>query len=155
MNLPLRADGMIAHMTDDPRPITVAEYEPLARARTDPGAWDYQAGGAGDELSLADNRTAWARIRLRPRVMVDVSSRDLSTNAFGVALAHPIIVAPTAAQPPARSTRCRRSRRPRWRTSPAPPPERRAGSSSTRPPTAVPARHSSNVLPPPATRRSW
>jgi len=97
MNLPLRADGMIAQMTDDPRPITVAEYEPLARARTDRGAWDYQAGGAGDELSLADNRTAWARIRLRPRVMVDVSSRDLSTNAFGVALAHPIIVAPTAA----------------------------------------------------------
>ena len=36
--------GMMACMTDA-RPITVAEYEPLARARTDPGAWDYQAGG--------------------------------------------------------------------------------------------------------------
>ncbi|HEX5039232.1 MAG TPA: alpha-hydroxy acid oxidase [Candidatus Limnocylindria bacterium] len=84
-------------MTDAPRPITVAEYEGLARARTDPGAWDYQAGGAGDEVSLGDNRAAWDRIRVRPRVMVDVSSRDLSTSAFGVPLPHPIVVAPTAA----------------------------------------------------------
>jgi 4-hydroxymandelate oxidase len=84
-------------MTDAPRPITVAEYESLARARTDPGAWDYQAGGAGDEVSLTDNRAAWDRIRLRPRVMIDVSGRDMATTAFGAALAHPIVVAPTAA----------------------------------------------------------
>jgi 4-hydroxymandelate oxidase len=88
---------IIGVMTDGRRPLTVAEYEPLARERTDPGAWDYQAGGAGDELTLADNRDAWNRWRLRPRVMVDVSSRDLSTSPFGVPLEHPIIVAPTAA----------------------------------------------------------
>jgi 4-hydroxymandelate oxidase len=87
---------MMVCMTDAPQPITVAEYEPLARERTDPSAWDYQAGGAGDEVSLADARRAWDRLRLRPRVLVDVSSRDLSTSAFGVALAHPIVVAPTA-----------------------------------------------------------
>ena len=83
-------------MTDARRPITVADYEPLARERTDPAAWVYQAGGAGDEISLADNREAWNRIRLRPRVLVDVSARDIATTAFGVALAHPIVVAPTA-----------------------------------------------------------
>ena len=84
-------------MTDaSSRPITVAEYEPLARARTDPGAWDYQAGGAGDEVSIAANRSAWDRLLLRPRVLVDVTSRDLATSAFGVSLAHPIVVAPTA-----------------------------------------------------------
>jgi 4-hydroxymandelate oxidase len=81
----------------DPHPLTVAEFEPLARARTDPGAWDYQAGGAGDERSIADNRAAWDRIRLRPRVLVDVASRDLETSAFGRRLEHPVIVAPTAA----------------------------------------------------------
>jgi 4-hydroxymandelate oxidase len=81
----------------DARPLTVEDFEPLARARTDPAAWDYQAGGAGDELSIADARAAWDRIRLRPRVLVDVSSRDLSTAAFGASLAHPIIAAPTAA----------------------------------------------------------
>lgn len=84
-------------MSDQAPPLTVAEYEPLARARVEPGAWDYQAGGAGDELSLADNLAAWDRIRLRPRVLVDVSSRDLSTSAFGARLDHPVIVAPTAA----------------------------------------------------------
>jgi 4-hydroxymandelate oxidase len=83
-------------MSDHPAPITVAEYEPLARARMDPGAWDYQAGGAGDEHSLADNVVAWSRLRLRPRVMVDVSTRDLTATAFGATLAHPIVVAPTA-----------------------------------------------------------
>ena len=74
----------------------MGEYEPLARARTEPGAWDYQAGAAGDELSLADNRAAWDRLRLRPRVLVDVTTRDLATSAFGATLAHPIIVGPTA-----------------------------------------------------------
>ena len=68
----------------------------MARKRVDPAAWDYQAGGAGDERSLAESLEAWNRLRLRPRVMVDVSSRDLSTSAFGISLAHPIIVAPTA-----------------------------------------------------------
>jgi 4-hydroxymandelate oxidase len=86
---------MMACMTDA-RPITVAEYEPLARARVDHGAWDYQAGGAGDEVSLADNRAAWDRIRLRPRVLVDVSSRTTATTALGADLAHPIVVAPMA-----------------------------------------------------------
>lgn len=84
-------------MTDASRPITVADYELLARERTDPAAWDYQAGGAGDEVTLADNRASWDRIRLRPRVLVNVAERDLATSAFGVALAHPIVVAPTAA----------------------------------------------------------
>jgi len=84
-------------MTKAQRPIVVAEYEALARERVEPGAWDYQSGGAGDERSLADNRAAWDRLRLRPRVLVDVATRDLATTAFGVALTHPIIVAPTAA----------------------------------------------------------
>jgi 4-hydroxymandelate oxidase len=84
-------------MRDADAPITVADFEPLARARVDPGAWDYYAGGAGDEISLSDARTAWDRLRLRPRVLVDVGQPDLSTAAFGTPLAHPIVVAPTAA----------------------------------------------------------
>ena len=79
------------------RPINVSELEPLARARMEPGAWDYYAGGAGDELTLADNRDAWNRLRLRPHVLVDVSKIDLGTSAFGATLDHPVIVAPMAA----------------------------------------------------------
>jgi 4-hydroxymandelate oxidase len=84
-------------MADPTTPITVADYEPMARGRLERGAWDYQAGGAGDEHTLADNFAAWPRIRLRPRVLVDASRRDLSTSAFGTRVGHPIVVAPTAA----------------------------------------------------------
>jgi 4-hydroxymandelate oxidase len=84
-------------MTDADRPITVLDYEPLARSAVEPGAWGYYAGGAGDELSLTDAHAAWDRIRLRPRVLVDVTARDLTTAALGRSLAHPIIVSPTAA----------------------------------------------------------
>jgi 4-hydroxymandelate oxidase len=62
-----------------------------------PAAWDYYAGGAGDELTLAGNREAWNRLRLRPHVLVDVSKVEVGTTAFGARLAHPVIVAPTAA----------------------------------------------------------
>ncbi|MEO6578073.1 MAG: alpha-hydroxy acid oxidase, partial [Candidatus Limnocylindria bacterium] len=79
-----------------PNPITVAEFEPLARDAVGAGAWGYYAGGAGDERSLADAPAAWDRVRLRPRVLVDVSHLNLATSAFGSHLEHPIIVAPTA-----------------------------------------------------------
>ena len=85
-------------MTQD-GPTTVADFEVLASERMAdrPAAWDYYAGAAGDEWSLADARAAWNRLRLRPRMLVDVSSIDASTDAFGTTLPFPIIVAPTAA----------------------------------------------------------
>jgi 4-hydroxymandelate oxidase len=83
-------------MSGAERAISVADYEPLARSLIEPGAWDYYAGGAGDEVSLADAHAAWDRIRLRPRMLVDVATRDVSTVAFDHHLSHPIVVAPTA-----------------------------------------------------------
>jgi 4-hydroxymandelate oxidase len=79
--------------------VAISDFERLAREKmaATPSAWDYYAGGAGDELTLADNRDAWNRRRLRPHVLVDVSRMDLSASAFGARLAHPVIVAPTAA----------------------------------------------------------
>lgn len=77
-------------------PINVFDYEPLAQARMEPGAWDYYAGGAGDELTVRENRAAFERIRLRPRVLVDVSTVDLRTTALGTPVAMPILVAPSA-----------------------------------------------------------
>ena len=90
----LRASSVC--MTDAPRPITVAEYEPLARDRTDPGAWDYQTGGAGDEVSLADNRAAGIASGSARGSSSTSPSGTAATTAFGVPLAHPIVVAPTA-----------------------------------------------------------
>ena len=86
-------------MSEQATPITLADFENLARERmaATPAPWDYYAGGAGDERTLADNLAAWARLRLRPRMLVDVANRDLSVEALGLALPHPIVVAPTAA----------------------------------------------------------
>ena len=92
--------GIIGNlMSEQASPIGVPEYERLARERmaATASAWDYYAGGAGDERTLAENREAWNRLRLRPHVLVDVSRIDLSSSAFGATLAQPVIVAPTAA----------------------------------------------------------
>lgn len=83
-------------MTTTASPISLADYESLARARMDPSAWDYYSGAAGDERTLADNAAAYGRIKLIPRVLVDVSTIDTSATALGTPLSMPIVLAPTA-----------------------------------------------------------
>ena len=77
---------------------SLADFEPLARQTMDPGAFDYVAGGAWDEIDLAENEAAWRRRRLRPRVLVDVSRIDTSTTMLGEAIAMPLAIAPMAAE---------------------------------------------------------
>lgn len=77
-------------------PVNVMDYEPLARAKMVPWAWDYYAGGSDDEVTLRENRAAYARVRLRPRVLVNVSTIDTSTTVLGTPVRMPILVAPTA-----------------------------------------------------------
>ena len=79
-------------------PINLFEYEPLARARIDPSAWDYYQSGANDEVTLRDNRLAFERIRLRPRVLGGVGLGDTRASALGEPLRMPILVAPMAYQ---------------------------------------------------------
>ena len=73
------------------------EFEPLARAAVDPGAFGYVASGAWDELTLADNLAAWRRRTLRPRVLVDVSGVTTATTLLGAATSMPVAIAPVAA----------------------------------------------------------
>jgi 4-hydroxymandelate oxidase len=70
--------------------------EDQARALLDAGAFDYIAGGADDEVTLGDNVAAWKRLRLRPKVLRDVSSVDTSSSILGTPVACPIGIAPTA-----------------------------------------------------------
>ena len=79
-----------------PRPLRVQDYEDLARARMDPSMWDYLQGGSDDEVTLRANREAFARLALRPRVLVDVSRCELSTQVAGTSMAMPLLVAPMA-----------------------------------------------------------
>jgi isopentenyl diphosphate isomerase/L-lactate dehydrogenase-like FMN-dependent dehydrogenase len=79
-------------------PVCVADFERLAEERLEPGAFGYYAGGAGDELALAANLEAWRTLRLRPRVLVDVSSVSTATTVLGQEVSMPVLVAPTAIQ---------------------------------------------------------
>jgi 4-hydroxymandelate oxidase len=72
--------------------------EAAARERLTELAYDYYAGGADDEVTLADNIAAWRRLRLRPRVLRDVSVVDTSAKVLGTPVRSPILVAPTAYQ---------------------------------------------------------
>jgi 4-hydroxymandelate oxidase len=78
------------------QPLNVFEYEQLARARLHPAVWDYYSGAAHDEVTLRENRAAFERIRLRPRVLVDVRQVDTVTTLLGTPVALPIGIAPTA-----------------------------------------------------------
>ncbi len=78
------------------RPISVAEYHDAARTRLERSAYDYYAGGAWDELTLADNERAFDRLRLQYRVLRDVSARDLRIDLLGRSLDLPVLIAPTA-----------------------------------------------------------
>lgn len=77
-------------------PLNVADFESLARERMERGAFDYFAGGSGDERTLAMNVRAFDRFALRPRVLVDVSRVDTSTTVLGERLRMPILLAPAA-----------------------------------------------------------
>ena len=79
--------------------INLAEVEALARAKlAGSTTWDFYEGGAEDEQTIAENCAAFRRIRLRPRMLVDVSARDLSTEVLGQRIALPVLVGPTALQ---------------------------------------------------------
>jgi 4-hydroxymandelate oxidase len=78
--------------------VTVDDAERLAESVLAPEAWAYIAGGAGDERTLRWNREAFSEYRLRPRVLVDVSSVSPETTVLGTPVSMPVLVAPAAFQ---------------------------------------------------------
>lgn len=76
--------------------VCVDDYRAQARERIAAHNWDYIEGGSGSELTVGANRDAFDAVRLRPRVLVDVSDPAPAVELFGSCLATPIGVAPTA-----------------------------------------------------------
>jgi isopentenyl diphosphate isomerase/L-lactate dehydrogenase-like FMN-dependent dehydrogenase len=66
--------------------VNVFDYEALAQKHLDGGTWAYFSGGAGDEITLHANRTAFERIRSRPRLLVNVSAIEMNTSVLGTDL---------------------------------------------------------------------
>ena len=76
--------------------VSVFDYEAASRTKLTQTASDYYASGASDEITLRENHAAYDRIKLRPRVLRDISKRDLTTTVLGETISMPIMVAPTA-----------------------------------------------------------
>jgi 4-hydroxymandelate oxidase len=77
-------------------PLDLDALEAEARQRLARGVYDYVAGGADAELTMAANLAAWTRLTLRPRVLRDVSAVSTATSLLGVPVPTPVVVAPMA-----------------------------------------------------------
>ncbi len=75
----------------------VADLRDIAQRRLPKGIFEFVDRGAEDEVSLRNNRAAFERIRLRPRVLVDVSRRSQEITLLGQRQKMPIAIAPTGA----------------------------------------------------------
>ena len=75
--------------------ITIADLRAMARRRLPKTIFDFIDGGAGDEITLRANSAEFDSISFRPRVLVDVSKRDLSVSILGRDAEFPMIISPT------------------------------------------------------------
>jgi 4-hydroxymandelate oxidase len=78
--------------------LALADFEPAARACLPHALYEYIASAAGDEITRRENEAAFDRLKLRPRVLRDVSKIDTRVKLFGETFAHPVLLAPTAYQ---------------------------------------------------------
>jgi 4-hydroxymandelate oxidase len=87
-------------MRELPAFVTVDDFEAPARERLPADVYDYIAGGAGDEWTLRQNRAAFDRWILRPRMLRGIRSEDLdlTTELFGTRVSMPVLIAPWAYQ---------------------------------------------------------
>ena len=79
-------------------PLTLDDFEALARDRVPHATFEFMAGAAADENTLRWNREAYQRIRLRPRVLSGFTKADTTITILGDTFSSPILLAPVAYQ---------------------------------------------------------
>src|SRR3954465_14860960 len=75
--------------------VNIEDLRLAAKRRLPRAVFDFFDGGAEDETSLRGNRAAFERVRLLPKVLVDVAKVDPSTQLLGARAALPLAIAPT------------------------------------------------------------
>ena len=75
-------------------PVDFATLKARAEAAMPPSVLNYVQGGCGDEFTQDENARAFRHWGMVPRMMVDCTQRDLSTELFGMKLASPLFMAP-------------------------------------------------------------
>jgi L-lactate dehydrogenase (cytochrome) len=78
------------------RPVLeIADLKTLARRRVPKMFFDYADSGAWTESTYRANEEDFSRIKLRQRVLVDMSDRSLESTMVGEKVAMPVALAPT------------------------------------------------------------
>jgi L-lactate dehydrogenase (cytochrome) len=72
------------------------DFESIAREVMEPQAWGYYSSGGDDEITLRDNHLAFQRITMRPRILMNVTNIDLSTEILGCKSSLPLYFTATA-----------------------------------------------------------
>jgi (S)-mandelate dehydrogenase len=75
--------------------INIEDLRRMARRRLPRAIFDFFDGGAEDEVTLRENRAAFARVRLLPKVLVDVAKVDTTVSLFNKTANLPLAIAPT------------------------------------------------------------
>lgn len=78
--------------------VNLEDHARHAQTVLDANAWAYFSGGAGDEITLRANRSAWDTRQLYPRVLQPLAGGHTRIQLLGRTLAHPILLAPVAFQ---------------------------------------------------------
>jgi len=82
-------------MADLSRAVSIEDLRLLAKKRLPRAIFDFFDGGAEDEVTLRENRAAFERVRLLPRVLVDVAQVDTKAMLFGKQMNLPLAIGPT------------------------------------------------------------
>ena len=77
------------------RVVSIEDLRVLAKRRLPRAIFDFFDGGAEDEVTLRENRAAFERVRLLPRVLVDVSKIETAVDVLGKPSSLPLAIAPT------------------------------------------------------------
>ncbi|MFA7414662.1 MAG: alpha-hydroxy acid oxidase [Rhizobium sp.] len=75
--------------------VEIADLKALAKRRVPKLFFDYADSGAYTESTYRANESDFSRIKLRQRVMVDMSGRSLETTMIGQKVSMPVALAPT------------------------------------------------------------
>jgi (S)-mandelate dehydrogenase len=77
------------------RAVNIEDLRSLARRRLPKAIFDFFDGGAEDEVTLRGNRAAFERVKLLPRVLVNVADVDTKVRLFGKEASFPMAIGPT------------------------------------------------------------
>ena len=75
-------------------PVSAEDWERAAEEKLEPGPFGYVAGGAGGEATMRANLEAFARWRIRPRMLTGNVQRNLSVDVLGLRSPAPFLLAP-------------------------------------------------------------